>query len=74
LPHSTPGTTSWEAKTKGLDFSREDLNDPATFNLTLWEGLMGDKWYPTTRSGTDLRKRPPQKPTGMGVREPDGSM
>lgn len=73
MPHPTHDAAWWAAKTKNLDFSREDLNDPATFNRILWEGLMGDKPYPTTRSGADLRKKSatPQ-PTAMHVSDPDG--
>jgi len=55
LPHPTHDAAWWAAKTKGMDFSREDLNNPDQFNRILWEGLMGDKPYPTTRSGADLR-------------------
>ena len=72
LPRPTHDAAWWAAKTKGLDFSREDLNDPATFNRILWEGLMGDKPYPTTRSGADLRKNAPKRPTTPRVSDPDG--
>jgi hypothetical protein len=41
----------WEEKTKGFDFSAEDRIDSEKFNRILWEGIMGDKPYPTTRSG-----------------------
>jgi len=55
LPHSTHDAAWWEAKTKGFDFSQEDRVDPDKFNRIIWEGLMGDKPYPTTRSGAELR-------------------
>jgi DNA-binding beta-propeller fold protein YncE len=55
LPHPTHTAAWWEQKTKGLDFSEEDRNDPAKFNRIIWEGLMGNKPYPTTRSGAELR-------------------
>ena len=55
LPHPTHDAAWWEAKTRGFDFSVEDRIDSAKFNRILWEGLMGDKPYPTTRSGIDLR-------------------
>lgn len=55
LPHPTHDAAWWEAKTRGFDFSVEDRIDSEKFNRILWEGLMGDKPYPTTRSGTDLR-------------------
>src|SRR5215831_7491805 len=54
LPHPTHDAAWWTAHTKGFDFSREDRVDPEKFNRVLWEGLMGDKPYPTTRSGLDL--------------------
>jgi hypothetical protein len=56
LPHSTHDAAWWDAKTKGMDFSQEDRVNPDQFNRILWEGLMGDKPYPTTRSGADLRR------------------
>jgi YVTN family beta-propeller protein len=55
LSHSTHDAAWWEARTKGFDFSAEDRIDTEQFNRILWEGLMGDKPYPTTRSGADLR-------------------
>jgi hypothetical protein len=54
LPHPTHDAAWWEAKTKGFDFSEPDHVDPDKFNRVIWEGLMGDKPYPTTRSGADL--------------------
>ena len=54
LPRPTHDAAWWEAKTRGFDFSVEDRIDSEKFNRILWEGLMGDKPYPTTRSGTDL--------------------
>jgi hypothetical protein len=56
LPRSTHDAAWWEEKTKGFDFSAEDRIDSDKFNRILWEGLMGDKPYPTTRSGADLRR------------------
>jgi hypothetical protein len=55
LPHATHDAAWWEAKTKGMDFSQEDRVDTEKFNRIIWEGLMGDKPYPATRSGADLR-------------------
>jgi DNA-binding beta-propeller fold protein YncE len=47
----------WGEKMEGLDFSRSDHLDPARFNRLLWAGLKGeDTPYPTTRSGSDLRR------------------
>lgn len=55
LPRPTHDAAWWDAHTKGFDFSQEDRVDPEKFNRVLWEGLMGDNPYPTTRSGLDLR-------------------
>lgn len=53
---SFPHDASWWAeKTKDLDFSGPDLNDPEIYNRILWEGTMPGKSYPTERSGLDLR-------------------
>jgi DNA-binding beta-propeller fold protein YncE len=54
LPHPTHDAAWWEAKTKGFDFSAEDRIDSDAFNRIIWEGLMGGKPYPNTRSGADL--------------------
>jgi hypothetical protein len=54
LPHPTHDAAWWEAKTKGFDFSQEDRIDSDKFNRIIWEGMMGDKPYPATRSGVNL--------------------
>jgi YVTN family beta-propeller protein len=46
----------WADRTKGFDFTDADRNDSAAYNRVLWEGTMGDKPYPTARSGIDLRQ------------------
>jgi DNA-binding beta-propeller fold protein YncE len=46
----------WEEKLRGFDFHDADRIDADAFNRVLWEGIMGDLPYPTTRSGLDLRK------------------
>jgi hypothetical protein len=46
----------WAEETKGFDFTDADRNDPAVYNRILWIGTMGDKPYPTARSGLDLRR------------------
>jgi len=56
MPRPTHDAAWWEARTKGFDFSKEDRVDPEAFNRVIWQGLMGDKPYPTTRSGADLRR------------------
>ena len=45
----------WAEHTKGFDFSIEDHLDTDKYNRILWTGTMGDKAYPNTRSGLDLR-------------------
>ena len=45
----------WAAQTKGFDFSVEDHLDTERYNSILWAGTMGNKPYPTVRSGLDLR-------------------
>jgi hypothetical protein len=42
--------------TKDFDYTDADKNDPAVYNRALWQGTMGDKPYPTRRSGLDLRR------------------
>ena len=54
IPRPTHDAAWWEARTKGFDFSQEDRVDPEKFNRVIWQGLMGDKPYPTIRSGADL--------------------
>ena len=44
----------WAEQTKGMDFSVEDHLDSNKFNRIVWTGTMGDKPYPTQRSGADL--------------------
>ena len=47
----------WAAKTAGFNFDRADQVDAPTYNLILWQGLVGDRVpYPATRSGRDLSK------------------
>jgi hypothetical protein len=36
--------------------AKADINNADAFNRVLWEGTMGDKPYPRTRSGADLRQ------------------
>jgi len=45
----------WAKVTRGMDFSAEDRFDFAQYNRILWQGLMGNKPYPATPSGLDLR-------------------
>jgi DNA-binding beta-propeller fold protein YncE len=56
IPKPTHDAAWWEERTKNFDFSKEDRVDPEMFNRAIWKGLMGDKPYPTNRSGADLRQ------------------
>ena len=55
VPRSLHDASWWAEKTKQFTFAREDENDVEAYNRVLWEGTMGDKPYPTERSGRDLR-------------------
>jgi hypothetical protein len=46
----------WAEKTKGFDFTKEDRIDAGRFNRILWEGLMGDRPYPTRRASSTATK------------------
>jgi hypothetical protein len=50
-----------------MDFSKEDLNDPAAFNRIIWEGMKGDKPYPAVRSGVELRHSGTPQPESRQV-------
>jgi DNA-binding beta-propeller fold protein YncE len=69
LPHPTHDAAWWDAQTKGFDFSAEDRVDSSKFNRIIWQGLMGDKPYPTTRSGKDLRHSRPGLSSGTATQE-----
>jgi hypothetical protein len=57
IPKPTHNAAYWAEKTKGFDFTHEDaLYDPGKYNRIIWEGLHGNKPYPTMRSGLDLRQ------------------
>lgn len=73
LPQSTHSAAWWAAKTKGMDFSEEDLNDPAAFNRIIWEGMMGGKPYPTARSGAVMRHSGTPQPETRQVGAAGGS-
>ena len=48
---------SWYAeRTVGWNWRGEDKNDADAFNRLVWEGMFGDKPYPTERSGEDLSR------------------
>ena len=54
VPMSTHTASWWAEQTKGYDWTHEDHIPSAKFNLVLWRGLMGNRPYPSTRSGLDL--------------------
>ena len=54
IPRPTHDAAYWAVATTGLDFSSEDLLNGAEYNRILWKGLMGDKPYPSSTTGTNL--------------------
>ena len=54
IPTSTHGAAWWAAQTVGYHWIPEDHVPTAKFNALLWRGLMGDRPYPTARSGIDM--------------------
>jgi YVTN family beta-propeller protein len=54
IPKPTHDAAYWAAATKGLDFSSEDRVNGAEYNRILWKGLMGNKPYPSSPTGTNL--------------------
>ena len=46
----------WARVTKGMDFTDADRLDSDDFNLILWKGMMGNKPYPASPTGLDLRQ------------------
>jgi len=48
----------WATKTAGFNFDRADQVDAPTYNLLLWQGLVGENVaYPAGRDGRDLSKK-----------------
>jgi Phosphoesterase family len=41
----------WAQRTRGMDFVHRDSADASAYNRILWQGLMGDRPYPLSRSG-----------------------
>jgi DNA-binding beta-propeller fold protein YncE len=54
--YSTHDAAYWAKVTEGMDFSVEDHLDAQKYNRIVWKGLMGDKPYPSTPNGLDLRE------------------
>ena len=57
IPKLKHNAEYWARVTKGLDFSKEDLVDGATFNRILWQGLKGGQVYPGDTSLSETRAR-----------------
>lgn len=73
VPQTTHDAAWWARQTKGLNFSEEDLNDPAVFNRIIWEGLMRNRPYPTKRSGAVMRQAATPQPETKKVSTNVGS-
>ena len=56
VPKPTHDAAWWGARTNTFNFKEEDQVPTEQFNRIIWAGLMGDKPYPTLRSGLDLRQ------------------
>jgi DNA-binding beta-propeller fold protein YncE len=56
VPKPTHTGEYWARATKGMDFTSEDRMDFAEYNHILWRGLMGNRPYPSSPSGKDLRQ------------------
>jgi DNA-binding beta-propeller fold protein YncE len=68
VPKSTHDVRYWARVTKGMDFTAEDRFNFGRYNRILWTGLKGDKPYPASPTGTDLRRNrrqllAPQRPS-----------
>ena len=71
LAKTTHDAAWWAAKTAGMDFSKEDLNDPQTFNRIIWEGMKGTPYPKTSSAGLrpsgtpqpDSKQRDSRKPS-----------
>jgi hypothetical protein len=72
IPKPTHDAAWCAAETRGMDFSKEDLNDPQAFNRIIWEGTKGTP-YPTTRSGAELRHSGTPQPETKQVERSAGS-
>jgi len=56
VPKPAHDARYWTRVTKGMNFKDADLLDPDDYNRILWKGVMGNKPYPATPSGLDLRQ------------------
>ena len=77
VPKPARDAKYWAKVTKGLDFTDADRLEPEDFNRILWKGLMGNKPYPDTPTGLDLRQNrqdllshPPRYPKKKAAQKP----
>ncbi|QOY91514.1 phosphoesterase [Paludibaculum fermentans] len=56
IPKPAHKASYWVRAMKGMDFESEDRVDPQDFNRILWKGLKGNKPYPASTTGRDLRQ------------------
>ena len=56
VPQPAHNSKYWTRVMKGMDFAAEDRVNPLDFNHLLWKGLKGNKPYPASTTGVDLRQ------------------
>jgi hypothetical protein len=58
LAYATDRRTAayWQKRIGDMDYDVEDKLDTERFNRELWKGMMGNKPYPRSRSGKNLRE------------------
>jgi YVTN family beta-propeller protein len=56
VPKPAHDARYWTRVTKGMNFKDADLLDPDDYNRILWKGVMGNRPYPATPTGLDLRQ------------------
>jgi DNA-binding beta-propeller fold protein YncE len=59
LARDTHDAKYWQRRLGDMDYDVEDKLDVGRFNRELWKGMMGNKPYPDSRSGEDLRDNRP---------------
>ncbi len=52
--YPTHSSLWWARKTREIDLTDIDAANPAVYNRVLWQGLVGNRPYPTKRSGKNL--------------------
>ncbi len=51
VAHPSHPASWWAQRTRGMDFVHRDSADAGAYNRILWQGLMGDRPYPLSRTG-----------------------